>query len=168
MRKLLLTIVVLMSFMTASAKDYKMYLSINDEKISDASYENDSVRIDFIFMGCDYPYIGVRVTNKTKSRIYIEWENARLGTLNVMFMTDNVLMYSRPKQDEVVHAGSSVRRNIGIRTDGSYVMPVFRDKDVRSMGFDFTSAIIPIRYQSGKIDDIDVTIYIEYKKGAGT
>ena len=150
------------------SKDYKMYISINDEKISDASYENDSVRIDFIFMGCDYPYIGVRVTNKTKSRIYIEWENARLGTLNVMFMTDNVLTYSRPKQDEVVHAGSSARRNIGKRTDGSYMIPVFRERNIKSMGDDYASVIIPIRYTSGKIDDISVGIYLEYKKGAGT
>lgn len=153
--------------MAASAKDYKMYLSINGEKISDASYENDSVRIDFIFMGCDFPYIGVTIKNKTKSRIYVEWENARLGTLNVMFMTDNVLMYSRPKQDEVIHAGSSIRREIGKRTDGSYSIPIFRERNIKNMGDDYASVIIPIRYTSGKIDDIKVGIYLEYKKGAG-
>ena len=153
--------------MTASAKDYKMYLSINGEKISDASYENDSVRIDFIFMGCDFPYIGVTITNKTKSRIYVEWENARIGTANVMFMTDNVLMYSRPKQDEVVHARSSTRKDIGVRTDGDYVVPIFRDRDIKNYGYSVSSAIIPIRYMSGKVDDINVGIYLEYKKGAG-
>jgi len=167
MKRILLIIISLMVFCHADAKDYRMYLSINGEKISDASYENDSVRIDFIFMGCDFPYIGVKVTNKTTSRIYIEWENARLCTRGVVFMDDNAFSRGRAKQDEVVHSKSSSRKNIGIRTDGSFVVPVFRDSSVKSRGEDFASVIIPIRYTSGKIDDIQAVLYLEYKKGAG-
>lgn len=74
-----------MSFMTVSAKDYRMYISINDEKISDASYENDSVR-----------------------------------------------------------------RNIGKRTDGSYMIPVFRERNIKSMGDDYASVIIRRNRQTNK------------------
>ena len=61
--------------------------------------------------------VTVNIKNETDSRIYVEWENARIDDEPICFSTDNSFTYQNQKPDEVVHSGSECKRFIAKRSE---------------------------------------------------
>ena len=142
-------------------KVYDFYVtSPQDAKLK---YYEDS-RVSFTFDWKEYKNycISVRIKNLTDSRIYVEWENARIDNSQVTFDTDTYRNYQDPKPDEVIHGGSYTERNLMERKYIHSSIGIF-PIDFMKYGGDSSSCnlIIPIRFGDEVVDyKITVILYV--------
>lgn len=145
------------------AKEYRLSCKVDGVNIDGPYYENDSVRFDFEYRAYSPHFLNVRIKNKMQKRITIEWENARLGDSQICFGSDNVFSYNNHKPEEVIHAGSQLEKEIGEREDPEYRSLVFYESSIKKYGRSVVSVIIPVRYPSGRIEDTEIYLILEYK-----
>ena len=76
-------------------------------------FEDENIKIHLSWSHFNSSFISIIIDNKTKDRVYIEWENARLNGSNLAFSNDRKILLNNPKQDEVVHSQTqSILREI--------------------------------------------------------
>lgn len=191
MRKLLLaTCLLLASAATMAQKKYQLFEvgGVQTKVVNGAhTFENDTVKVEYYFWE-EKGLLSLLITNKTKSPIYVDWEQSSFYTLNKKFdlWTDNepdsVLKgkargpytYDGPclypgHQGEV--AGSGANHNREARTHmipgGStlarstfYIFPLpgFR------MFQGVTTKMLPVPGNKGQMSDVYLTEYSEYTR----
>ena len=127
-------------------------------------YVTDSLEVNFYYFG-SLGELNVQVKNKTKDRLYIEWENARFADSRIVFGDDSRLSMRNPKADEMVSSNStSIHRRIiperWVKSD--YIINLIEESDIREEGGYECEIIIPIRYGEGKTVDYKFLIHIYY------
>ena len=162
MKKLLFILMLILPLAT-TAKEYEMYCSVKGESTGGPFFEDESVRFDFEWHSYAPYFLKVKIKNKTDERITVEWENARLGKMNICFRSDNLFSYNDAKPDEVIHAKSDAVKEIGERESAEYMSPIFLESSVKKYGKSVSSVIIPIKFPSGEIKDYKVLVCIKYK-----
>lgn len=152
--------------LTIQAKEFEVYCSINGVSTGGPYFEDDSVRFEFDYSMYLHPkFLTVNIKNKTDSRLYVEWENARINDDQICFKTDNAFSFNNPKPDEVIHANSESTKEIGNRqyfNKGS--VNLFNESSIKAHGRSLQELILPIRYASGKIIDYKVYVCVRYKQ----
>ena len=166
----------------AKESPYKIEIKMLSPIVSDTwNYSNDSLDVN-IYLRKGYGYqtyllsgnICFQLNNKTKHRLYIEWENARMMGQKPAFGSDCQLglRLNTKKEDEMVIAESSsilrtllVERYAGLAGafgKATYGAPWGTDIDLRKnkeKTFDF---ILPIRFESGGHEDFKFTFVIKW------
>lgn len=144
MRKVIGFLVLFFISVSLSAKP-KGYLSarIISPKVEGQTnkYEDDTIKVSF------FPhrnYLEIEIFNKTKERIYIEWENARIGNSAVAFGTDIKIKIDEPKANEVVYPESySIRTELFPKNNID--SKVWMDIDeIQKKGEKFCNIILPV------------------------
>lgn len=161
MKKILFILMMLMP-MVAGAKDYELYCSINDVSTGGPFFEDSNVRFEFGYIRFS-DFLKVRVTNKTDSRIAIEWENARISDRQISFDSDNIFSYNNQKPDEIVHSNSTTTKSIGERNSPDMRLPIFLASSIKERGKSVVEVIIPIKFASGNIKDYKVFVCLKAK-----
>lgn len=119
MKKLIFFLVMSFISLGVSSKNYKLVMAepIRNEN---CIYNDWSVVISFEWSEYKNYGVTVIVKNESDSRIYIEWENARIDDEPICFGNDNLLSYKDRKPDEIVHAGSQSKRFIARQSEFEY------------------------------------------------
>lgn len=187
MKKLLLLVLLVLSALNISAKSStaKLEISMLEPVVADNwIYEGDSINVKMGFYTrvglpinidnsseCANGEFGFQLENKTRHRIYIEWENARLGGSHPIFGTDNLVKIKTngKKEDESVPATSKsilqqlyierepnfVEEGLGMSLNiGSHVRSPWDSYELKRNGTSVFDFVLPIRYESGKTEDI--------------
>lgn len=166
MKKIIFAL-LLMIPLTIQAKEFEVYCCNEDDISTGGPFlEDESVRFEFDYSMYLHPkFLTVRIINKTDSRLYVEWENARISDSQICFRTDNAFSFNNPKPDEVIHAGSESTKEIGDRQYFTYNnVYMFNESSIKSHGESVRKVILPIRYSSGKVIDYKVYVCVRYKQ----
>lgn len=99
-----------------NARGYKLIMKEPVQR-EDCVYNDWSVVISFEWSEYKNYGITVNIKNESDSRIYVEWENARIEDEPICFGNDNSFTYRDRKADEVVHAGSTCKRFIARQSE---------------------------------------------------
>ena len=161
---------------------YKIEIKMLSPIESDSwKYTNDSLDINFNFpKGYGYQTyllsgnIQFQLNNKTKERLYIEWENARLMGQKPAFGTDCKLgvRLNTKKEDELVVAeSSSILRELlverlsglsGVLGKTSFGAPWGGEMELRKNREQIFDFILPIKFESGKTLDLKFKFSIKW------
>ena len=117
-------------------------------------YENDSIRFEFEWR--DYKNYGIyiKIINSKTSRIYVEWENARVQNERLCFGDDNIITYKQKREDEVIHASSYSRKFVGRKSDftgrDTQIFPMSKVKETGES--ECREIILPIKHEDKTTD----------------
>ena len=130
-------------------------LMLEPIRSEELKFEDDSCAISFDYRE-SRGVIYLQVYNKTGTRAYIEWENARLDGARIVFGDDRRITMGNAKADEAIPAkSSSISRDIlseswvGSETIDNPVSP----SKVRGRGGKELTATIPIRFNDNTTID---------------
>lgn len=192
MRKFaLLHVLAFLSIIGLYAKsNVKIDLSMLQPVASDSwIYEDDSIKVsmyinltglnggdieshkegDFINSWSNTFYF--KLENKSKHRIYIEWENSRLRNERPLFGTDNTLTMKNKKEDEAVAAeSSSILRCLYVTKSfqisslniNDKAEPPFDFNELKKKGLQQIKFLLPLRFEDGSTKDIKFDLTIKW------
>jgi len=171
MKKVLfvLTTLLLVLPLGMSAKKPSLKLVANVEVLS--HHEGEASRITFLVsdMMFNSTYVeGFRVWNGTSSRIYLQWEDARLANSRVCFKGDTPQNYQNPKADESVFGSSlSIGRDLfpsnNIDTYDNTLYPIYNAYELkRKGGSDFIKLKLPIKFADNHVELFEIKITYQY------
>ena len=155
MKKFLFLIISLMICSNLSSKE-KPYLSLRilypySENLT-KEYEDSIVKIYF---DVNEKSLYLKIYNKTKNRMYLEWENFRIDNSAIAFDTDRRLKMDEQKSDEVIFPDNYSTHNYVIpkkAVEDSYIKDWWNIDKIKKAGEQFTKVIIPIRVNDINID----------------
>ena len=160
MKKFLLFFILFVS-LGVSARDYKLVML---EPIQNETCVFNGFSFSISFEWSEYENYGVTVIvkNESDSRIYVEWENARIEDEPICFGTDNSFSYRDRKPDEVVHSGSRCKRFIARQSQFKYEgRELFHKKWAKERGIsEKVVIIIPVR-SGEKVKDYRFTLAVK-------
>lgn len=126
------------------------------------TFSTDSIEVKFFYWKTDGE-LRIKIQNKTKERIYIEWENARFDNSRIVFGSDSRLSMKNPKADELIHA-NSISHAKTIMPEGwvssDYVITLIDESRVMKKGGHECDIILPVRFSSGEVIDYTFLIHI--------
>ena len=155
MKKLLILLISTFIFTNLSSKE-KPFLSARllypySENIKNG-YEDSIIKVHF---DVSEKALFLKVCNKTKKRIYLEWENFRIDDSAIAFDTDRRIKMDEPKSDEVIFPDNCSTHNYLIpkkAIEDTYIGNWWDIDIIKKRGEQFSKIIIPIRVDDTNID----------------
>lgn len=155
MKKFFFLLLTIFFSINLSSKE-KLSLSLRvlypyTEDISN-EYEDSIVKLYF---DVSEKALYLKIYNKTKNRMYLEWENFRIDDSAIAFDTDRRLKMDEPKSDEVIFPNNSSTHNYLIpkkAIDDSSIGDWWDIDKIKKIGEQFSRIIVPIRLNDKNID----------------
>ena len=151
MRKIAFILFFFIPLMTFAQK---YCLNVESPCYSDtATFENDSIRCEFFWNSIINNSLGVTITNKLKSRIYVEWNNVRIDDEPICFETDTRFTYKLKKEDDAIAQGGKTKKIIlTYNLFESALFHMFYKRNIKKKGYDERRINLSIKYQTESID----------------
>lgn len=155
MKRILLLLAVIIPLACQAKKLKNLRLVLESPVQSEiAAFTSDSITFEFDWDRFRNFGITMSISNNTKGRVYIEWNNMRIDDERIAFGSDNMLSYQNDKADEVIHSGSRCVRFVAPWGQFSnryrqmfYIKGIkkFNESGIRTL-------IVPIRFDKDVVD----------------
>lgn len=110
MKKLFILLMMCIPFV-AMAKDVRIKVKTDNGLVQ--QYVDDVISVRFYGAKTipDY-FMTIEITNNTKERIEIEWENAKLNSERILFVDDTQLSFNGQRPNEVIFGEDKAKKEI--------------------------------------------------------
>lgn len=106
MKKLFILLMMCIPFV-AMAKDVRIKVKTDNGLVQQYADSILSIKFNPEYTKC---FIIAEITNNTKGRIEIEWENAKFESEKVIFSDDSPLTMGNKKENEVIYSGDKLKK----------------------------------------------------------